>query len=255
MGRGKLAKFADMAANPRVVQCPYDKDLVAGAFPLFGHWHEDFFHNPHPIVLELGCGRGEYTIGLARRFPQTNFIGVDIKGARMWHGAMEAQREGLANAAFLRTRVELLDKLFAPGEVAELWLTFSDPQIKKPHKRLTHPAFLERYRRFLSDGGLLHLKTDSQFLFTYTRLVAERNGLPIEACEQDLYHAAAPLDSWLTDIQTYYERMWLERGMPIRYLRLRLPHEGALAEPDEEIPVDGYRSYNHKVNSPITMRK
>lgn len=254
MAKGKLAKFADMAANPLVVECPYDHALAAGAFPLYGRWREDFFHNPQPIVLELGCGRGEYTLGLARRFPEKNFIGIDIKGARMWHGAMQAQREGLTNAAFLRTRIEMIDRLFAPAEVSELWLTFSDPQIKKPRKRLTHPLFLERYRHFLSDGGLVHLKTDSQFLYTYTRLVAERNGLPIETAEEDLYSApdAAP---WLTEIQTYYERMWLDQGLPIRYLRLRLPHDGLLTEPDEEIPVDGYRSYGHEVRSTKLTRK
>lgn len=255
MGKGKLAKFADMAANPLVVQCPYDKDLVAGAFALQGRWCTDFFHNPNPITLELGCGRGEYTVGLARRFPQKNFIGVDIKGARMWHGAQEALHEGLPNAAFLRTRIEMLDRLFASDEVSELWLTFSDPQTKKPRKRLTHTTFLARYRQFLIDGGLIHLKTDSQFLHTYTRLVAEHNHLPIDVCEEDLYHSAAQQDSWLTDIQTYYEQMWIERGLPIRYIRMRLPHDGPLTEPDTEIPVDPYRSYGHQVNSPITMRK
>ena len=277
MGKGKLQKFAEMATNPLVVNCPYDHALQPGMFALYGHWGEVFFHNDHPIILELGCGRGEYTIGLARRFPQTNFIGVDIKGARMWHGATEALHEGLNNAGFLRTRVELLDRLFAPSEVSELWLTFSDPQVKKPRKRLTHPLFLERYRRFLQDGGRIHLKTDSKFLFTYTRLVCERNQLPVEASEEDLY-AATGAEAWLTEIQTYYERMWREQGLPIRYLRFRLPSSGTLRasernqtrldcragavspkatleEPDEEIPVDGYRSYGHEVRSTKLTRK
>lgn len=247
MGKGKLAKFADMAENPLVVECPYWQ-LQKEGFALKGNWHQEFFHNDHPIVLELGCGRGEYTIGLARRFPDKNFIGVDIKGARMWHGAQTAIAEGLKNVAFLRTNIECIDGLFAPNEVAELWLTFSDPQMKKASKRLTSTFFMERYRHFLIDDGMIHVKTDSNFLATYTKYMVERNALPMEQCTFDLY-AEANIDSSLTDIRTYYEGMWLERGIPIKYLKFRLPQQGTLAEPDIEIPVDGYRSYNHQVVS------
>jgi len=250
MGKGKLAKFADMAENPLVVQCPFWQ-LQREGFRLRGHWHEDFFHNHHPITLELGCGRGEYTVGLARQFPDRNFIGVDIKGARMWHGAQTAQAEGLTNVGFLRTNIECIHQLFAPDEVAELWLTFSDPQMKKATKRLSSTYFLERYRQFLTDGGLIHLKTDSPFLYTYTRLMAEHNHLPVEAATDDLYGEVKD-DSPLTAIRTYYEQMWLDRGFTIKYLRLRLPHEGTLTEPDVDIPVDGYRSYNHEVRSTRT---
>ena len=247
MGKGKLAKFAEMAENPLVVECPFWQ-LKEDGFPLKGRWHRDFFKNDHPIVLELGCGRGEYTIGLARRFPNKNFIGVDIKGARMWHGAKTALEEGMANVAFLRTNIECIDGFFAENEVAELWLTFSDPQMKKATKRLTSTFFMERYRHFLVDGGLIHVKTDSNFLATYTKYMVEKNHLPLQQCIFDLY-AEKEADASLTDIRTYYEGMWLERGIPIKYLQFRLPHDGLLAEPDIEIPVDGYRSYNHQVVS------
>lgn len=242
-----------MRANPLVVECPFGK-LRDEGFALQGRWHADFFHNDRPITLELGCGHGEYTIELARRHPERNFIGVDIKGARMWQGAQRALREQMPNVAFLRTQIELLPSLFGADEVDELWLTFSDPQQKNARKRLTSTWFLNRYRHFLRDGGTLHLKTDSNFLYTYTRLLAERNALPVERQTADLY-AEAEAGSPLTDVQTYYERMWLEQGIPIKYIRLRLPHEGELAEPDVEIPVDGYRSYRHEVHSTKTTAK
>lgn len=247
MGKGKLAKFAEMAENPLVVECPFWQ-LQKEGFSLKGNWHQLFFKNDNPIVLELGCGRGEYTIGLARRFPDKNFIGIDIKGARMWHGAKTAVEERLQNVAFLRTNIECIDGLFAENEVAELWLTFSDPQMKKATKRLTSTYFMERYRRFLVDNGVINVKTDSNFLATYTKYMVERNSLPLLQCTFDLY-AEKDIDSSLTDIRTYYESMWLERGIPIKYLKFQLPHEGALEEPDIEIPVDGYRSYNHQVVS------
>lgn len=278
MGKGKLAKFAEMAENPLVVECPFWQ-LQQEEFPLKGKWHEEFFKNGNPIVLELGCGRGEYTIGLARRFPEKNFIGIDIKGARMWHGAKTALEEGMKNVAFLRTNIECITGFFAPNEVAELWLTFSDPQMKKATKRLTSTYFMERYRHFLIDGGLIHVKTDSNFLATYTKYMVERNGFKMEQCTFDLYGQTLPSPSLeggsethanmntdehgnrlspagetgkgssLTDIRTYYESMWLERGIPIKYLQFRLPQQGTLEEPDIEIPVDGYRSYNHEVVS------
>lgn len=247
MGKGKLAKFADMAQNPLVVEYPFWM-LQKEGFSLRGNWNKDFFKNDNPIVLELGCGRGEYTIGLARRFPQMNFIGVDIKGSRMWTGAQTALHEGMKNVAFLRTNIECIDGLFAADEVAELWLTFSDPQMKKATKRLTSTYFMERYRRFVKDGGVINVKTDSNFLATYTKYMVEKNNLPLEQCTFDLY-AEENIDSSLTDIRTYYEGMWLERGIPIKYLKFCLPHEGTLEEPDIEIPVDGYRSYNHEVVS------
>ena len=176
----------------------------------------------------------------------------------MWHGAQTALHENLHNAAFLRTNIECIDGLFAADEVSELWLTFSDPQMKKVTKRLTSTYFMERYRKFLIDGGIINVKTDSNFLATYTRYMTEKNHLPLlcditdlyaEARNEDSAYRDAIADNALADIQTYYESMWLERGIPIKYLRFALPHDGTLTEPDIEIPVDGYRSYNHQVVS------
>lgn len=255
MGKGKLAKFADMAANPLVVECPY-YILQRDGFALRSHWNGRFFHNPNPIVLELGCGRGEYTVGLAHRYPDTNFIGVDIKGSRMWHGAQQALVEGLGNVAFLRTNIEFIHEMFGPSEVSELWLTFSDPQMKKPSRRLTSTFFMERYRRFLVDGGIIHLKTDSQFMATYTMLMARHNQLPIREHTDDLYHSYLATEcSALVEIQTYYEQMWLQRGLTIKYIKFSLPHQGELTEPDVEIPIDSYRSYDHQVTTTVRTRK
>ncbi len=252
MGKGKLAKFADMATYKNVFQYPYSV-VEQVPFAMQGHWHEQYFHNQNPIVLELGCGRGEYTVELARSCPGKNFIGVDIKGARMWTGATQALRDQLPNVAFLRTSIEIIDRFFAPGEVSELWLTFSDPQMKNPRKRLTSTYFMERYRRILTDGGTLHLKTDSQFLYTYTCLMAQHNHLPLLCQTDNLYGEAATLPAThltATTIQTYYESMWLDRGINIKYLSWQLPHEGSLQEPDVEIPLDQYRSYHRDKRSP-----
>ena len=244
MGKGKLQKFAEMETFPNVFQYPFAV-LQAQGFPIKGHWHAEVFHNDNPITLELGCGKGEYTVGLAQQYPDRNFIGVDIKGARMYTGARQAVEQKLHNAAFLRTNIEFIDHFFAPDEVQELWLTFSDPQMKNVRKRLTSTFFLERYRRFLVDNGIIHLKTDSNFLYTYTRLMAEHNHLPVEVQPEDLYADGADVPP----IKTYYEQQWLERGINIKYLRLRLPHEGALGESDIEIPLDEYRSYHRNKRS------
>ena len=250
MGKGKLAKFAEMETFNNVFQYPYSViDNVP--FEMKGKWREEFFKNENPIVLELGCGKGEYAVGMARMFPNINFIGVDIKGARMWTGAKAAIEEGLPNVAFLRTNIEIIDRFFADGEVQEIWLTFSDPQMKNERKRLTSTYFMERYRRFLVDGGLIHLKTDSNFLFTYTKEMVKENKLEVEMCTDDLYHAT-DLDEGtksILGIRTYYESMWLERGLNIKYIKFKLPKEGILTEPDVEIEYDDYRSYHREGRS------
>lgn len=246
MSKGKLAKFADMAEYPHVFEYPFSV-MENVLFEMKGHWHDRFFHNDNPIVLELGCGRGEYTVGLGRLFPNKNFIGVDIKGARMWSGATESLNGGMKNVAFLRTNIEIIDRFFAPGEVSEIWLTFSDPQMKKATKRLTSTYFMNRYRHFLMDGGIIHLKTDSNFMFTYTKYMVEHNHLPIEFITDDLYHSGL-VDNILS-IRTYYEQQWLDRGLNIKYLKFRLPQDGLLEEPDVEIELDDYRSYNRSKRS------
>lgn len=256
MSKGKLAKFADMERYENVFQYPFSVvDQVP--FDMKGKWHEAYFGNDNPIVLELGCGRGEYTVGLARMFPNVNFVGVDIKGARMWTGATAALQEGLRNVAFLRTNIEIIDRFFSAGEVSEIWLTFSDPQMKNVHKRLTSTFFMERYRHFLQDGGIVHVKTDSNFLFTYTTYMVERNQLPLLFRTEDLYHTDGIDEATrsILGIQTYYESQWIERGLNIKYMKFCLPHEGQLAEPDVEIPLDDYRSYKRPKRSSLTVSK
>lgn len=259
MSKNKLAKFAEMATFPHVFQ-PEDIHEETGVFPLKGHWHELFFKNDNPIVLELGCGKGEYTVGLARQFPDRNYIGVDIKGARMWTGATQSLRESLSNVAFLRTRIEFIEHYFSSGEVEEIWLTFSDPQMKMPTKRLTSTYFLQRYRSFLVDNGVIHVKTDSHFLFTYTECVLNENHLPPLCLTEDLYAEQTkrllPAEILnLLQIRTYYEEQWIKRGITIKYLSFHLPADGALTEPDEEIELDNYRSYERGKRSTLFKTK
>lgn len=229
-----------MEQIPIVLQYPFAR-LQKEEFPLKGHWHADFFHNDNPIVLELGCGKGEYTVGLARRFPNLNFIGIDIKGARMYTGARQAYDSGMKNVAFLRTSIELLPAFFAPGEVHRIWITFPDPQMKKVNKRLTGTRLIDTYRRVLVDGGEIHLKTDSPFLYTYTRLMTGLNKLPVITDTDDLYNSGIVSD--ILDIKTHYEQQWLARGLSIKYLAFNLPHSTELDEPQDEIPFDTYRSF------------
>ena len=256
MGKGKLAKFAEMETFSNVFQYPFSVvDNVP--FEMKGHWREQYFKNNHPVVLELGCGKGEYTVELARLYPEMNFIGVDIKGARMWTGAKQALEAGLKNVAFLRTNIEIIDRFFAESEVQEIWLTFSDPQMKNAHKRLTSTFFLNRYRKFLVGGGIVHLKTDSNFLFTYTTCMVKENKLPVVFLTEDLYHTEG-LDEEthkILSIQTYYESMWIERGLNIRYMKFLLPQQGELVEPEVDIPLDDYRSYHCPKRSSLKVSK
>lgn len=252
MGKNKLEKFADMASYPHVFEYPYSAvDNVP--FEMKGNWHKEFFKNNNPIVLELGCGRGEYTVGLGRMFPDVNFIGIDIKGARMWTGATESLESGMQNVAFLRTNIEIIDRFFAPDEVAEVWLTFSDPQMKKATKRLTSTYFMERYRKFLIDGGIIHVKTDSNFMFTYTKYMVEKNQLAVDVMTEDLYHSG--MADEILGIRTYYEQQWLDRGLNIKYIKFHLPQSVELKEPDVEIELDEYRSYNRSKRSGLQSSK
>ena len=246
MGKNKLKKFAEMETFDHVFQCSAqeleEKDyrkLGDRKHALAGHWHE-VFGNDHSIVLELGCGHGEYTVGLAARYPGKNFLGIDIKGARMWSGAKQAKALGLQNAAFLRINIEMLPYFFFPDEIAEIWITFPDPQMKKATKRLTSTYFMERYRLVLTDGGLVHLKTDSPFLYTYTREMLRASAIQPNQDTSDLYAGPALID---LDIRTHYEQQWLDRGLTIKYLQWPLPHTGTLVEPDIDIEPDTYKSY------------
>lgn len=250
MGKNKLSKFAEMATYPHVFEPAINVDEANPmkdnlSFYMKGKWNEQFFHNDNPIVLELGCGKGEYTVGLARMFPNKNFIGIDIKGARMWSGATESYKEGMKNVAFLRTRIEFIEKYFGQDEVGEIWLTFSDPQMKKPTKRLTSTYFMQRYRSFLKDGGIIHLKTDSNFLFTYTEYVLKENGIKPSIFTRNLYTEQDKLsiDKNILGIKTYYEQQWIDGGIDIKYLSYALPRETSLKEPDVEIEFDEYRSF------------
>ncbi len=256
MGKGKLAKFADMASYANVFQYPFSV-VEHVPFEMKGHWREQYFHNDHPIVLELGCGKGEYTVEMAKLYPDTNFVGVDIKGARMWTGATQALHEGLKNVAFLRTNIEIIERFFSENEVQEIWLTFSDPQMKNPRKRLTSTYFMERYRKFLVDGGIIHLKTDSNFLFTYTTYMVEHNHLPVLLSTRDLYSENSENSEYseAASIQTYYESMWIARGLNIKYMKWRLPRTGTLSEPDVEIELDDYRSYHRTKRSSLDKAK
>jgi tRNA (guanine-N7-)-methyltransferase len=240
VGKNKLAKFAEMAHFENVFQPNYD-ELRREGFPLKNRWSAGYFGNNAPLILELGCGKGEYTINLAERFPDKNFIGVDIKGARMFTGARHAIRSGLKNVVFVRTKIENADLLFGPGEIAEIWLTFPDPQMKRARKRLTSSWFINRYQKFLDKEGIIHLKTDSGFQYNYTLAMALLNHFKILGKTPDLYHSVLLND--ILSIPTYYEKQWLERGITIKYL-VFLPGENLnLKEPEEEIEKDDYRSF------------
>ncbi len=247
MGKNKLAKFADMDTFDHVIQVPYNK-LAENDFRLKGNWDKDFFKNGNPVILELGCGKGEYTIGLARRFPLMNFIGIDIKGARMWKGASEIHLQGIKNAGLLRTNIELLPFFFAENEVTEIWLTFPDPQMKKTRKRLTSTRFIGLYCKFLKPGGIVHLKTDSNFLFQYTLAMAIKNKFEIITSTTDLYNSCTADE--ILGIRTFYEEQWLSRGIKIKYLKF-IPYRTDLKEPEIEPEYDAYRSFGRNQSAVI----
>jgi tRNA (guanine-N7-)-methyltransferase len=221
VGKNKLARFNELTRLDRVFQPSFD-EVFGKDHSLKGNWAGKVFKNNKPIVLELGCGKGEYTVGLARCFPDKNFIGVDIKGARIWKGAKTINEEDILNAAFLRTRIEWIGSFFAGNEVSEIWLTFPDPQEKKRRakKRLSGSIFLNSYRSFLQPGGIVHLKTDNQVLFDYTLALAKFNKFEIEYSSEDLYQSGYADE--ILEIKTFYEQQYLSQGIPIKYIKFHL---------------------------------
>ena len=296
MGHGKLKKFAENEtfrcllqpdASAVLAKEPGSKELKLNPHPIKGRWGAEMFGNSNPIVLELGCGKGDYTIALALRNPDINYIGVDIKGARLWKGAKYATENALPNVAFLRTRIEFIDAFFGPGEVSQIWLTFSDPQLRgSENARLSSPLFLARYRNFLRPGGLVHLKTDSRYLYEYTQAVCKVNNLQLLAYGTDVYgdgiHIPEPSlrnpshlrwatpsntaegghgfgdmypvsKELVTQVQTFYEKMFLEMGLPITYMAFQIDHEGPYAYPGEAFDHEKWleaegprRSFSHQ---------
>lgn len=241
MGKNKLAKFADMEKFPHVFQMPSHLLREGLQFEMNGKWNNEFFKNDHPIVLELGCGKGEYTVGLAELYPDKNFIGVDIKGARLWTGAKLSLEKGLSNVAFIRTDIEMIQHFFSENEVSEIWLTFPDPQMKKTTKRLTATNFMKSYQKFVKPNGKMHLKTDSNFMFTYTCEMVNINQYPVVFSSNDLY--ASDLQDPILSIKTFYEQQWLSRGLTIKYIQFELEKRDQFVEPEIEIEHDSYRSF------------
>ena len=224
MGKHKLARFKELGTFNNVVQ-PEKGVEIGTDHSIKGNWKKEIFKNDNPIILELGCGKGEYTIGLSSRFPRNNYIGIDIKGARIWRGARTAHESKQPNVAFLRTRIEFINSFFSDDDVSEIWITFPDPHPGKnnSNKRLTCPWFMNAYRGFLKNNGIIHLKTDNQELHQYTRKLAEKNGLEIITATNDLYSEETFEES--LSIKTHYEEMFLKEGLKITYLSFRLPKD------------------------------
>ncbi|HXB41385.1 MAG TPA: tRNA (guanosine(46)-N7)-methyltransferase TrmB [Bacteroidia bacterium] len=218
----KLQKFAEVETFSNCSFFPFEK--LKEGHPLAGKWRKDYFKNENPLLLELGCGKGEYTIGLAKNNPNKNYIGVDIKGNRIWTGAKYATEVRMKNVAFIRTRIDFIEPCFAEGEVNEIWLTFPDPQPQKTRarKRLTHPMFLNRYKKFLKPGGMIHLKTDSTSLYEYTLELIKELSLPLLYSTSDLYLNNPSGKGELTQIKTHYEKLFTEKGEKIKYCCFKL---------------------------------
>lgn len=244
MPKRKLKKFADLKLMPFVLEYPYDR-LEREAFPFRGLWQSDFFRSPSPLTIELGCGGGEYTVDMAAHNPHGSYIGIDRKGARMWTGAQSTLKSGLSNVAFLRTDIDLINRFFAPREVAEIWITFPDPMMKKWRRRLVSSVYLAKYAQILSPDAVIHLKTDSPFLYQYTLSLLQVNGIRPLVETDDLYSdQAASLRASLPDVQTRYEKQWIARGLSIKYISFTLPAgQMTFCEPPEEPPHDDYRAF------------
>ncbi|MCU0407892.1 MAG: tRNA (guanosine(46)-N7)-methyltransferase TrmB [Bacteroidales bacterium] len=235
MGKNKLARWNELDTFMNVIQTGTGK-VSRSDHPVRGRWREQIFRNDNPIVLELGCGRGEYTVALAERYPDTNFIGIDIKGARLWRGAKTSNERKLSNAAFLRTRIEFLASYFGEDEADEIWITFPDPHpgLRHAGRRLSSPPFLNLYRTILNDKGLIHLKTDNEELHRYSLHVAEFNSCEITTALADISEPGAvdnPVLEELLSIRTHYENIWLAKGMKITYLCFRLEKDKTIQDP------------------------
>jgi len=220
--KNKLKRFSENETFDNVFQ-PTREEVVGDQFPLKGKWNKEFFKNDNPIVLELGCGKGEYSVGLAERFPEKNFIGIDIKGARFWRGAKTAVETGMNNVAFVRTQIELIHHIFTQNEVSEIWITFPDPQIKykRTKHRMTNAAFLDNYKKILKPNGLMHLKTDSEFMHGYTLGLLHGLGYEVLYANHNIYkNEGAPAE--VTEIQTFYESQYLEVNKSITYIQFRI---------------------------------
>jgi tRNA (guanine-N7-)-methyltransferase len=223
MAKRKLKKFAEVSKFPNCFFLSFEQSREGG-LPLKGKWHQEYFKNNNPIVLELGCGKGEYSVGLAQRFPNKNFIGVDIKGNRIWTGAKAAFENKMNNVAFVRTRIDFIEACFAEGEVDEIWITFPDPQPQKTRerKRLTNMMFVNRYKKILVKGGIINLKTDNEPFYDYTREVIAENKFELLDATNNLYGDGRVHDEYLTNIKTYYEKLFSEKGFKICYLKYRI---------------------------------
>lgn len=220
--KNKLKRFKENETFSNVVQ-PTRDEVTSGGFALKGKWNQEFFKNDQPLILELGCGKGEYSVGLAERFPDKNFIGIDVKGARFWRGAKTAVENGMKNVGFLRSQIELIDNLFGEGEVDEIWITFPDPQIKykRTKHRMTNSEFLQLYKKILKPGGVVNLKTDSEFMHGYTLGLLHGEGHEVLYANHNIYkNEGAP--SEVTEIQTFYEQQYLEVNKAITYIRFKI---------------------------------
>jgi tRNA (guanine-N7-)-methyltransferase len=218
MAKHKLERFAENKTFPILFQHP-DYDFINCGFPLKGKWNKDFFHNDNPIVIEVGCGRGEYTTALAKRFPHLNFVGIDRKGARLWRGCKNAIEQNLSNVAYLRIGIEYIEYFFGHDEVSEIWITFPDPQPNKENRRLVSPVLIEKYKSFLKKEGLIHLKTDSSLLYQYTLKTAAVENWKILENIENVYSQSDNLI--LTEIQTFYEKKWLKEDRVISYIKFQ----------------------------------
>ena len=229
MGKNKHKRFAENKTFSHLFQ-PSPQDMFEKDFHLKGKWNSEFFKNKNPIVLEIGCGKGEYTTGLAERNPDINYIGIDINGPRLWTGSKTVQEKGMKNVAFIRNKVEFLNSFFSEKEISEIWITFPDPQKRKLKKRLTSARFLKIYFGILKPGGIIHLKTDSVLMYEFTNKIIKSNKLNLIYSTDNLYNTDQ--DNELTQIKTYYEQAYLSEGININYLKFSLDKKPAFENPD-----------------------